>query len=444
MHPEFELRRIRPCSHMPVQWHIEIDKKGGLWLRRSRLLRALAQATVAALLLAPALPAAAASRSRSVSSGDSSCRRIALTFDAEIIPSRTRGILAALARHDARSTWFLLGASVSSHPDIAREIAAAHEIGNHSSSHPWLTSLGDEDISAELAGDEQTVVSVTGTSPRPLFRPPYGDVDARVRSIAGGLGYDYTVMWSIDTHDWTGADASTIAERILDGAYPGAIALMHGSGKNTAAGVEEAMVGLEARGYQFEPVSVLLGLSQDNRDYGGHSYIVQGGDSFEGIAHCWNTTAARLRAGNGILPSQGVGPGTKLTIPFADQVNLRMPGGYISLPGGPLRPMDGVTMVPLRAIAPYLGITVAGAGGQYAAVSYQHALHLHVGRKSATANGEPAVLPLAPVDLSGDVLVPLRALCDALGVPLHWDGDSRTISLTPVDGGSWRRPAGRS
>jgi peptidoglycan/xylan/chitin deacetylase (PgdA/CDA1 family) len=41
------------------------------------------------------------------------------------------------------------------------------------------------------------VVGVTPT----CWRPPYGDVDDRIRAIAKGLGLE-TVLWQYDSNDW--------------------------------------------------------------------------------------------------------------------------------------------------------------------------------------------------------------------------------------------------
>ena len=35
-----------------------------------------------------------------------------------------------------------------------------------------------------------------------VLRPPCGAEDARVRRIAGELGFRRIVIWNVDTHDW--------------------------------------------------------------------------------------------------------------------------------------------------------------------------------------------------------------------------------------------------
>lgn len=61
---------------------------------------------------------------------------VALTIDDGPAPGLTEALLAVLHRHGARATFFLIGADMERHPELARAIAnAGHQIGNHSFSH---------------------------------------------------------------------------------------------------------------------------------------------------------------------------------------------------------------------------------------------------------------------------------------------------------------------
>src|SRR5215813_4706338 len=52
------------------------------------------------------------------------------------VVENTRRILALLARHGARATFFVLGWVADRHPDLVREIArAGHELGSHGYAH---------------------------------------------------------------------------------------------------------------------------------------------------------------------------------------------------------------------------------------------------------------------------------------------------------------------
>lgn len=79
-------------------------------------------------------------------------RKSALTFDDGPHPTNTLEILELLDKHDAKATFFMLGNRVDFYPDIAKVIAEkGHELGNHTWTHKDLTTLGQEEISEEVA-----------------------------------------------------------------------------------------------------------------------------------------------------------------------------------------------------------------------------------------------------------------------------------------------------
>src|SRR6266853_6796154 len=66
-------------------------------------------------------------------------QQMALTFDDGPNDPHTMRLLDVLAKHNAKATFFLIGRYVRQCPEIARAVlAAGHEIGNHTYSHPNL------------------------------------------------------------------------------------------------------------------------------------------------------------------------------------------------------------------------------------------------------------------------------------------------------------------
>lgn len=57
------------------------------------------------------------------------------------------------------------------------------------------------------------VVGVTPT----CWRPPYGDVDDRIRAIAKGLGLR-TILWKYDSNDWQ-VGATNVTSAQVDSNY---------------------------------------------------------------------------------------------------------------------------------------------------------------------------------------------------------------------------------
>ena len=98
------------------------------WVMMAMLLLALG-------MIAPARAAAPVT----ISSGSSSKHAVAITFDDGPSPRYTPQILALLKQYHARATFFVLGCKVEKYPAVIKAaLAAGHELGNHTYSHPRL------------------------------------------------------------------------------------------------------------------------------------------------------------------------------------------------------------------------------------------------------------------------------------------------------------------
>lgn len=164
-------------------------------------------ATAPAAHPAPARVAAAAAR-------PCSAGLVALTFDDGPLPRVTARLLDLLERQDVPATFFMVGSRVHASPRLARRVArAGFAIGNHTWSHPQLTRRSDRYIRTEILRTARELRRA-GIRPTTLMRPPYGDVNARVRTDVARLGL-VPVLWTIDSNDWRGGSARDIAGRIL-------------------------------------------------------------------------------------------------------------------------------------------------------------------------------------------------------------------------------------
>jgi peptidoglycan/xylan/chitin deacetylase (PgdA/CDA1 family) len=196
-------------------------------------------------------------------------RVVALTFDAGANADAVASILATLAREHVPATFFLTGDFVTQFPNAARNIGAAQRVGNHSVDHPYFTDLSDAQIRAELSQATATIRAATGKDPRPLFRFPYGDRDARTIAVVNAAGY-LPVRWTVDSLGWQGTmngsrDAAFVAQRVVAAATPGAIVAMHvGSNPDDhsmldAQALPGIITSLRSQGYGFVTLDTLLG-----------------------------------------------------------------------------------------------------------------------------------------------------------------------------------------
>lgn len=180
-------------------------------------------------------------------------KKVALTFDDGPDPKSTVRILDTLEKYDAKATFFMLGSRVEYYPEIAQQVAeAGHELGNHSWNHPSLPNLPDKKLYDEVQGTTDIIKQVTG-QPATVFRPPYGAVNDKVRSITNLP----VVMWDVDTLDWKHHDPQKLLAKVKKHTHNGSIILMHDIHQSTADGLDAVMAFLQSQGYKFVTVSEL-------------------------------------------------------------------------------------------------------------------------------------------------------------------------------------------
>lgn len=151
-------------------------------------------------------------------------RIMTLTFD-DGPEELDLAIAALLKQYHVPATFFYLGQKVEARPEIVEELlSAGHEIGYHSYRHQRLslfspTRLSD-DFRDGVAAFHNLGILLT------WFRPPYGEFNEQVITTAKTAGME-TILWSIDSRDWTGIDANTLADKVIRRFHPGAILLFH-------------------------------------------------------------------------------------------------------------------------------------------------------------------------------------------------------------------------
>ncbi len=182
---------------------------------------------------------------------------VALTFD-DGPGEYTAQLLDILADKKVKATFFVVGRSATNNPDlIAREVNEGHVVGNHTWSHPRLSTLTPETIAAELEQTKQAITAAGAPSPI-LVRPPYGAQNSTVRQVLAGRG-EILTLWSIDTLDWKNRNAAVNTRQAVDRTQAGSIILMHDIHPETVQAVPAIIDELEDKGFVLVTVPELLG-----------------------------------------------------------------------------------------------------------------------------------------------------------------------------------------
>jgi peptidoglycan/xylan/chitin deacetylase (PgdA/CDA1 family) len=155
---------------------------------------------------------------------------VALTFDGGANADGVPSIRATLRRKQVGATFFLTGSFVEDFPVKSRRLAARDVVGNHTMTHPDLTTLSDEEIADEVRGAEDVIRTTTGEDPRRFFRFPFGARNQHVIDVVNELCY-VPFRWTVDSLGWKGTSGGqsvpSVVSRVVGAARPGAIVLMH-------------------------------------------------------------------------------------------------------------------------------------------------------------------------------------------------------------------------
>lgn len=193
--------------------------------------------------------------------GDKGRNIVALTFDAGSDRGFTSDILDTLAANGIKASFGLTGAWTDANRDLVSRIASeGHHIFNHSWSHPDFTTLTTAQRWDELDRTDAVISSVTGSTSKPFFRPPFGAYNADVNADLFARGYTFNLYWTVDSLGWNGLSAAEITERCLSRVEPGAIYLFHvGSQSQDAVALQSIIDGLAAAGYSAGSVLDVVG-----------------------------------------------------------------------------------------------------------------------------------------------------------------------------------------
>ncbi|MCD8511869.1 MAG: polysaccharide deacetylase family protein [Bacillus sp. (in: Bacteria)] len=203
---------------------------------------------------------------KQIRQGNPRLKLVALTFDDGPEGHYTPQILDILKEKGVPATFFVMGKQVKRFPELMKRIVdEGHGLANHTYTHPSLPTISTNEVIQEIRTTQKEIEWSVGRSPD-LFRPPFGALTWSDEKVISQLGLR-TVMWTVDTLDWTGLPAESILEIVQRDISPGGIILQHNIEVNPdlLAGSVEAIPliidDLKSKGYTFVTVQTLL----DNR-----------------------------------------------------------------------------------------------------------------------------------------------------------------------------------
>ena len=193
--------------------------------------------------------------------GDATNKTLYLTFDNGYENGFTPKILDVLKEKKVPAIFFVTGQYIKEQPELLRRMAdEGHLIGNHSWSHPDLTTVSDAELERELERVKAGVAAATKQKEMKYLRPPRGIFSDRTLSVSKRLGY-VNVFWSAAYVDWDtkrqkGADYAF--RQVTSQLHPGAILLLHSVSKDNADAMARIIDYARAEGYEFKSLDSLF------------------------------------------------------------------------------------------------------------------------------------------------------------------------------------------
>ena len=196
--------------------------------------------------------------------GDTSQKKLYITFDAGYENGNTPAILDALKKHKVQAVFFVVGHYLESAPNmVKRMVDEGHIVGNHTYHHPDMSAIAaSSSFCDELTQVETLYEQITGQPMKKIYRPPQGKYSETNLRMARDLGYT-TLLWSLAYVDWY-TDKQPTPQQAFDKLIPrihnGAVVLLHSTSSTNAAILDELLTKWESMGYTFGTLSELCGV----------------------------------------------------------------------------------------------------------------------------------------------------------------------------------------
>ena len=179
--------------------------------------------------------------------------KIAITFD-DGPSAYTEELLDGLKERGVKATFFVIGKSAVSYPDIVkRESNEGHLVGNHTYNHVEITKIGDEKAREEIEKTNTVLEEMLGKEIE-YVRPPFGAWQKKLEQEMNVL----PVMWSIDPLDWTTENVDEIVNKVVTEAKENDIILLHDCYQSSVQAALRIIDILQKEGFEFVTADELL------------------------------------------------------------------------------------------------------------------------------------------------------------------------------------------
>ena len=177
---------------------------------------------------------------------------IYLTFDDGPIKELTEWVLDELHKHQAKATFFCVGANILKNPEIFNRIVQeGHVVANHTMFHP----KGFKTKTSEYLSEVETCKKLVKNK---LFRPPYGQLkQSQYKAL---LKNNFKIVfWDVISYDYEKISEKTCLNNVIKNTKPGSIVLFHDNykaEKNLRYALPLFLKHFSALNYKFKAIEI--------------------------------------------------------------------------------------------------------------------------------------------------------------------------------------------
>ncbi|KAK7044325.1 carbohydrate esterase family 4 protein [Favolaschia claudopus] len=219
---------------------------------------------------------------------DAPAGSIGLSFD-DGPEAGSEKLIAYLKTVNQPVTHFLIGSNIRDNPATFLKI---FELGDgicvHTWTHPYMTTLSNEQVVAELGWTMQIIHNSTGGRVPKFWRVIRTDSDKRVTAIAKEVFGMTTIIWNQDTDDWSLTDSppGTTAQKINSSMHtwltgpksPGLIILEHELSDQSVAAFMAAYPVMQQNNWNIMSLADLVGHNASYQNSDSNTSPVNGVD----------------------------------------------------------------------------------------------------------------------------------------------------------------------
>ena len=184
---------------------------------------------------------------------DTSKNVIYLTMDEGFGNDNTIKVLDTLKEKNVKVVFFLTRYFIDDRPELVqRMLDEGHQLGNHSKTHPDMTSLSIDEQKEQVAAVQDIIKEKYGYDIK-YFRYPQGAFSASTLAVTKSLGLR-TVFWSYAYGDYDTENQPPVDESLkkaVDSLHPGAIYLLHANSDTNVAMLGDFIDSARAKGFEF-------------------------------------------------------------------------------------------------------------------------------------------------------------------------------------------------